>query len=77
MKVRLKRGAEQFEDEDLKGSEASKVLGWEQKPRSKVPENCGGLSTGKARLMNPLPWGPPLHGVCLIPISQASAEHGI
>lgn len=38
MWVRLKRGAEQFEDEDLKWSEELKVLEWEPKPEEPKPE---------------------------------------
>ena len=37
MRVRLKRGAEQFADEDLKWSEESKALGGEQKPEEQSP----------------------------------------
>ena len=37
MQARLKRGAEQSEDEDLKWSKELKVLGWEPKPAEPNP----------------------------------------
>lgn len=40
--VRLKRGTEQFEDEDLKWSEELKVLEWEPKPEEQSPREVQG-----------------------------------